>query len=204
MSGFNRPLEGFRLAEVRQGDTLQALALRELGDAAKWPLLIALNGLSPPYLTGDPALAGERVRLYGDLLVVPAAAAEVSAEAAPDLVFGVDAELRRGRLEAAEGDFALVSGRPNLRQALKHRLDTDLGELVFHPRYGCEVHRMKGQGGGATSAALAAAYVKGALLGDDRVSTVDRSTARILGDAIAADAVITPVAGVPVDLSVVV
>jgi predicted Zn-dependent protease len=44
-----RPLNGFRLVEIKYGDTLQELAARELGDANKWRDIIAINDLLPPY-----------------------------------------------------------------------------------------------------------------------------------------------------------
>ena len=67
-----KPLSGFRLVPTRRGDTLQDVAVRELGDAARWYDLAAINDLLPPFLTDDPQQAGPRVLLTGQDLKIPA------------------------------------------------------------------------------------------------------------------------------------
>lgn len=197
----DRILTGFRFVETRDGDTLQAIAARELGDASKWPDLVTINGLAHPYLTGDSELAGPTVRLYGQQIVVPAAFAQASSDAEPDTVFGVDLLLDRGQLSAEDGDLALVSGRANLRQALGHRIATPLRELLFHQLYGCNVHLVKGAGAGPTTGRLGARYVQDAVLSDDRISSASSVTAVVSGDSIAIAAVVQPISGTPLNLS---
>ncbi len=195
-----RRLAGSRLVEIRFGDTLQTIAARELGDASKWADLIAINDLVYPYLTGEPSEAGESVLLYGSLIVVPATVA-ASAETDPDAVFGTDIALTRGELTAVAGDLAVVSGRANLRQAIKHRLGTAWNELLFHLNYGLGVYRLMGTINGPTAGALAAEYVRGAMLSDPRIAAVPVSVAEVQGDRIAVTATINPVTGSPVSVS---
>lgn len=197
-----RLLSGYRFVEINHGDTLQVIAARELGDAARWSDLVAINRLTHPYITGDPALAGERVKLYGQLLIVPAAKVQVSAAVDPDRVFGVDLDLEDGVLKTdGAGDFKLIAGRANLRQAISHRIMTPLRELVFHLAYGCGVHRLKGAINGPTAGLLGARYVRDAMLEDPRVDAVLSTVADVAGDSITIEGRVQPVAGTAFDLS---
>ncbi len=195
-----RRLAGYRYVEIRQDDSLQAIAQRELGDASRWADIIAINDLLPPYLTGDVNQASANVRLFGEQLIVPAVAVQTSAASDPDRVFGVDIALTNGLLEAENGDFRLARGDANLRQALLHRVRTALGELLFHAKYGCNVHALIGRGNGPTVGVLGAEYVRGALLSDPRVDSVDAVTASIIGDVNEIEATVRPIAGTSIDI----
>lgn len=196
-----KSLDGYRFVEIEQGDTLQKIAARTMGDASLWTELIAINDLTPPYLTGDVEEAGPKVKLYGQMLVIPATKAEVFSSPDETLIFGTDILLNKGRLEASEsGDLALVSGVKNLGQALRHRVATPLGELLFHKLYGCGVHQMKGRGGTPGATTLAAQYVRSALLADPRAQAVVKPTASLVGDACPVSATVVTVTGANVDL----
>lgn len=189
-----RPVGGYRLVETEFGDTLQALALREMGDASRWPELIALNNLRPPYLSALPGIDG--VLQYGQTLRVPAAQTVVSAEASPEQVFGVDIALTgQGELTTEAGDLVLVAGVDNLSAALRHRLDTDAGELMFHPEYGSRVRRLIGQVNGPTTGILAASYASDAVAADPRVDRVVSQSATVSGDVVSVTVSAEPVTG---------
>lgn len=203
MSSFDRDLPGYRYAELQHGDTIQKVAYRELGEAGRWPELVWINNLVPPFITDDPTFSSSRVLLTGSLIVIPAAAAIVGASIDPDTVFDIDCRLRNGLLEDdGAGDFDLARGRENLKQQLIHRIITDKGELMFHPEYGCSIRRLLGVVNGPTAALLAAEYVKSALQSDNRVSSVNRAVARVDGDQIAVDAEIEPISGRQIDIQV--
>ncbi len=53
MNQFSRTLTGWRFVETLANDTMQGIAARELGDASRWVDLVNINGLTPPYLTGE-------------------------------------------------------------------------------------------------------------------------------------------------------
>ncbi|MGC1304608.1 MAG: hypothetical protein WA840_19740 [Caulobacteraceae bacterium] len=199
--GVNRALAGFRFVEIQQGDTLHTIAARELSDTTKWADLIAINGLSYPYITGDPTQANDAVRLYGQLLIVPAATAQVQATADPDRVYGVDLLLQNGQLTASNGDLALVGGVANLGQALMNRLATSLRELLFHLDYGNGARGLLGQVNGPTAILLAAQYVKSAVLQEARIQTVNSSVATAVGDQIQVAASVSPITGAPIALT---
>lgn len=176
-----------RRVETRRSDTLQKIAARELGNATRWYELVAINRLLPPYLTDDPVEAGERVLLTGSGLLVPDEGAPVQASRAADpaTTYGMDVALSDGLLmETEDGDFAVATGYDNLVQALKHRLDTDIGELVFHRDYGCGVRRLLGHGGTTATGRLAQALVRRAVASDPRVADARGVTATISGDVL--------------------
>jgi phage baseplate assembly protein W len=185
-TAFDRPLFGFRFVETLRGDTLQAVAARELGDASRWPELISYNSLIPPFLTDDPVLVVPGVLLTGAQLIVPAPVPAVSSTSDPDDALETDVQLvRRGEIATDGQDFVTVSRAANLKQALEHRLDTDLGELLFHAkRYGSDIRRFIGTANGPTRALLAARAAKRCVLQDPRVRRVDSAVASVDGDRI--------------------
>lgn len=198
-------LSGFRHVEIQQGDTLQAIAARELGDASLWVDLITINGLNYPYLTGDATAVLEAdpgtLKLYGESLIVPAGAAVTSSTDDPSRVFGVDVLLQAGRLVAGPtGDLALVAGRANLEQAIDNRIETPLGDLVWHQQYGCGIHKLKGRGGDVGAVTLSAKYVEAALVDDPRITQAE-ATAVLAGDAIDVTGKAQPVTGSAIDFT---
>ena len=195
MTTFDRPLYGFRFVSTRRGDTLQAIAARELGDAARWTDLIAYNSLVPPFITDDPAQATAGVILTGASILVPAPSPVVTSTTDPEAVFETDIALQGGRLTIANGDFGVVSGPANLAQALTNRIETEQGELIYHASYGSRVRRLVGAMNGPTASLLAAQYVRAAVIQDPRISKVVSATAQVSGDVIRAAATVQPVSG---------
>lgn len=195
-----KPLAGYRLADTRQGDSLERIALREIGDANRWRDLAQINNLVSPWLTDDPALAGPRVLLAGrDRLQVPATSAPRSGSSDAGDPFGADVALVQGRLAVdAGGDLAVVGSTANLSQALRHALRTDPGELVYHPQYGCMANRLLGKGAGPVNDQLAAFYVKRTLGADRRVASVASSEATVTGDAVEVVASVVTVLGMQI------
>lgn len=196
-----REIAGFRFAETHRGDTLPAIALRELGDGARWPELVAFNSLLPPFITDDPTQAKSGVILTGGLIRIPAATQASTVTQDGDAVFLADLQLQGGRLAADGGDFAVVSGLPNLKQALGNALDTERGELSFHPQYGSLLRRIIGTVNGPTAALLAGRYAKATILADDRIARVTDATATVVGDRVSVDVTAEPVVGRAVTIS---
>lgn len=201
MTQFDRDLTGFRFIDTHRGDSLQLIAARELGDAARWIDLVNLNNLLPPFITDDPAQAGPGVVLSGKQILAPAPTAAVTSTADPEAVFETDVQLDgSGTLMTDGNDFVTVSGRANLRQALKNRIETDLGELIYRPEYGCDVRRLVGIVNGPTAGLLGAQAVKSALRQDPRVDRVTSAKAAIAGDSVSVAAEVQAVAGQSVQI----
>lgn len=184
---FTKQAGSVRQADTYQGDTLQKIALREMGDANQWRDLATLNNLVSPYLTDNEAAAGPRVLLAGqDTILLPTGtAAQVGVSDSVD-VFGIDVALVNGRLAVGTGgDLLTVSGVENLKGALERRLDTRPGDLVFHKEYGSLAPTLIGKGGSQSAVQLAAAYVARALRSDPRIATADNVQATLTGDTVA-------------------
>lgn len=198
---FDTPLSGFTFELTRRGDTLQSIAARTLGDASKWTQLIYPNNLVYPYITDDSTVAGPGVLLTGAQILIPAPAAAASTTN-PDQVFGTDVALTNGMLGATStGDFAFVTGRANLRQALKNRIETQQGELAYHPRYGSVIKTLIGRMSTPAQQLLAASSAKGAVLADPRIASVDKAVATVNGDAVHVSVEAIPVVGQSVQVA---
>ncbi len=188
---------GIRRVSTDVGDTIQAIALRELGDTSRWTDLVAFNDLLPPYLTDSLALAGPRVLLAGQQdIKIPSSAPPANGVTDADDVFGTDLSLAGGRLSATPGgDLQTISGVPNLSQALANVLATPMQDLAYHPGYGCDVFKLIGLGESTTRNHLAAAFVARAIRGDKRISRVENAVGTIAGDVISVTATAVAVDG---------
>lgn len=201
MSDFERPVPSYRLVATHQGDDLQAVAHRELGNANRWPELVWLNALTSPYITDDPARVGPGVLLAGSFLKVPAPTGVYTDDAERGQVYERDCEMVGKMLQADEsGDLSVLAGADNLRQQLGHRINTPRGQARRHPEYGCLIWRLQGRANGPTAGMLGAEYVKSALKADYRVASVEYSRAEVLGDSIKIEARAVAVEGGVVDL----
>ncbi|SAK98618.1 hypothetical protein AWB80_07560 [Caballeronia pedi] len=199
---FDKPLSGFAFVETHHGDTLQRIAARALGDAALWWQLISPNGLVPPYITDDVSQAGSGVLLTGQPILVPAPSAAAQTTDSKE-VFGTDVALRNGLLQASEsGDFAFVTGVDNLKQAVKNRLETEQGDLIYHMSYGSILRSLIGTGATPAAELLAASSTKATLLQDPRIDSVTSAKATISGDTASVDVEVQPVMGQSVTVSV--
>jgi phage baseplate assembly protein W len=201
---FTKRLTGYRAVDILVGDTLQRIAMRELGDAAQWYDLVNLNALKPPYIVDDPALLGPGLKLSGqDTLLVPSVAPPATGVALAPSVFGTDCFLQGRQLIAdSSGDIATVAESSNLKQALEMALGTHPGDLVYHPQYGCQAYTLLGRGATPVVNQLAAAFVAKTINSDPRISRAQDTTATTVGDVLACSSTAVAVNGkrVPVGL----
>lgn len=203
MSDFDRESPKFRLVETWHGDDLQALAMRELGDANRWTEIVWLNALVYPYITDDPARVKDGVVLSGTWLRVPAPAGWQPTDASErGQVYERDMSVagRELQWDAAVGDFAVVTGLDNLRQQLSHRVATPRGQLIRHPEYGCLIYRLLGKKAGPTLNKLGAEYVRACLEADYRVRQVSQAESEMSGDAVRINAQAVAIEGGVVDV----
>ncbi len=204
MAEFDQQMPTYRLVETHHGDTLQNVAMRELGDEKRWIELVWLNKLHWPYITDDPAEKGEQVILSGNLIRVPAPAGVTPrSEEAPGQVYERDIKMVNRRLVLDEfGDLAVVAGVDNLSQQLRHRINTPTGQARLHPQYGCRIHELRGKINGPLAAQLARDYVRTAIKAEYRIARIVSVVASSEGDVIRAEAVGEAIAGDRVDLTV--
>lgn len=202
MSEFERELKSFRLEQTRFGETLQGVASRLMGDANRWPELVWINDLIPPFLTDDASLASEQVLLTGDFIRVPATTTSAVSETDFSQIFARDCGLYGKRLAAnADGDFAIASGVDNLSQQLRHGVNTPRGQQTRHPQYGCMVWSLFGKVNGPTAATLGAEYVRATVAADYRISKVLSAVADVSGDSVKVVVRAEAIAGGVIDLT---
>lgn len=201
-TSLTRPLYGYRFVDTLYGDSLQSIAAREMGDPSRWTDLIAYNGLVPPFITDDPALAGPGVIRTGQAILVPAPAPVINTTSDPNAVLGTDIQLgQRGELMTDGTDFMTVSGADNIEQALGCRIRTGLGDLLWHPGYGCDARRVVGAVNGPTKGLLTAQICKASVTQDPRVNRVTSASAVVAGDDINVTVVAETIAGRSVSTS---
>jgi hypothetical protein len=200
-----KTLVGFRFIQTKRGDTMQRLAARELGDASLWTSLVDLNRLQDPYLTDDPSQVTAYVRLTGSFLVAPAPSMQVNTRTDASLIFGTDMLLQTGLLsDDGNGDFALVTGVPNLVQALCDALKTAKKEILFHLSYGGGLKKYLGRKGTPALITLAEKIVQECLEADDRVQSVVQVQVSLQGNAMPVYAVVQPIVGSTISFNTVI
>lgn len=150
----------FREYVIKDGDTLQMIAQRTLGDASRGMELAVLNNLKYPFIVGLGEEIQEGVKTIGDTILIPA---EVEHDVPVDeikddiyaLAFGSDLLLTTDKTNLSfnhggelvtdiYGDLQTVSGIKCLYQDLVHRLITDVGTLPYHPDYGSRFMQIVG------------------------------------------------------------
>lgn len=204
MTDFTRDLTGFRFVQTLRGDTLQSIALRELGSAGDWAQLAWLNNLLPPYLTDDPGQPRAGVLVTGSTIRVPAPTAQVDASVSPNEVFLTDISLVNGQFQFNNGDVAIVSGRDNLKQAISNRITTDHGDLIHHGNYGANLGRLKGSLNGPSRSMVAASYVEEALGDENRIQAINSIKATSQGDRLNIVGEVIPITGAALETNTVV
>lgn len=189
---------GWRDAQIQVGDTLPAIALRELGNASRWIELVSLNALRSPYLVATQgekdARPGELLK-YGDTIRIPAVRRTFTAVSDPDSVYGADVALEKKRMVPENGDFVVVAGLANLRQAISHRISTSPGEILRHPQYGCHVREILGEKYTDAVQLLAQFFVMEAMEVEPRVSRVSQAEFSRTGDTIGLAVQVVPIDG---------
>ena len=191
---FDKPITGYKLVSTQYGDTLQKIALRELGDASQWPSLIAYNNLVYPWITDDPSLVGNGVIQTGNQILVPATVPEISNQTDPADLYFVDVGLNPdATIAIANGDLGTVSGASNLTQAWTNRLETDKGELIFHGEYGGLLRQLIGAANGPNAGLLAESYASADILADPRAKSIVSAEANISGSKITLTMSVQPI-----------
>jgi len=184
---FTKEIKGFREVDTRVGDTVQKISLRELSDTGRWYEIVNLNGLLPPYLTSDIRQVTDAVILSGSTIKIPSNNLSVSAETEVNDIFGTDIKLNRGRIEYENGDIKTISSISNLVQALRHKIITEPGELLFYPFFGCDIYSLIGNSSGPVNALVAKGFVGRTIKSDKRVNNINKASVVVEGDSIAVE-----------------
>lgn len=173
------------LTTLRVNETLFDVAARALGNYELWPDIATLNGLAPPYVG---AVTSVGIAGWGSQLVLPTPGTDVSAIGTlPDYsanFLGNDLYVGpiNGVMPPWTGDFQIIGGYANLSWALGRRLQTTLGNLKYHPSYGCRIPPEVGNIQSNTTIGHINAYGISAIKSDPRVSSVVAATSTLAGN----------------------
>lgn len=150
-----RVASGAASTVVLGGDNIRSIAIRTLGDAAQWKVLVILNALQAPYIS--PAGDGVTVLRPGDQILYPRSPGSPDALVAPTQQnqtgtqsaldrLGRDIKLVARGISAGiivydidkdqRGDIARIDRVDNLKQACTIKLATEQGELPTHEWFG--------------------------------------------------------------------
>lgn len=166
------------VASVQTGDSLMDIAARNLGNFEDWPVLASLNGLVPPF-TGPQQLGVTTIAGYGTTLLLPqnGSANYPAGYPLPSYtvnVLGIDiyyGPLNKDMLPW-NGDFLTISGYDNLSLSLGRRLQTTIGDLIYHVNFGSRIPPEVGAVQTQYEAQRIAIFGQSALLADPRVAKV--------------------------------
>jgi len=171
---------GLNVYHVQGGDSLQSIALRQMGDETLWWVIVEVNNI-----------ASNNDLVVGQSLYIPVATSAANAPKDQYIFtenpyrdpFGTDIKVDAdGNLVLSESnDFALISGPENVVQAVNLLVNTLVGSMIKQSTYG-----ILNQAGRAASP-MAARYTKlsltSALLADPRISYVNNLQVSLVADA---------------------
>lgn len=184
-----------KLATVRQGDSLMDLAARNLGDYTQWYSIAQINALIPPFVApaSSPGIAGQ-----GQQLFMPTGTSVTAIGDAPNYqinYLGVDIFYGplNGEMLPWTGDFQVIAGYRNLAFSLGRRLQTTLGDLIYHLDFGSRVPPEVGAIESPSELGLLKAFTESALRTDPRVNSIIAITVNALPNyAIAVSSTVLP------------
>jgi len=200
---------GFEERIVGQGDTIQSLAAKYMGDANDWILIAVANQLQSPYITNGAKLPG--TLQPGSKFIIPISdtasvpnvfsTGEVAlGKSQAEAYMGTDFELVRlangtygWQIDAAGGstDVHKVSGVNNLGQSFEGRMRTEQGTNILYPNLG--MPRMVGVKNFGEKLVDARYEVRRQLMSDSRVEQLAGIKFTVVGDAVDIDIDVVPV-----------
>jgi hypothetical protein len=200
--------EGFQERVIGEGDTVQQLAAKYMGDARDAPLIVIANKLKAPYISEAKL---PNVLTIGERVLIPqrSAASTVDTLSTGDPAtgssqaenqIGEDFELVKQAdgtwawaVDAAGGstDARKVSGIPNLAQALGARLRTTQGDNALYPKVG--LPNRIGSNGRRDDLVAIRYETRQQVLADSRVRSLSRYDFRVEQDRILIEIYLVPV-----------
>jgi len=190
---------------VTNFDTVFGIAQRLLGDQSRWKEIVVLNDLKAPYFSesGD----GISVLRPGDTVLFPSTSAIAGTGVSEDLSTADALAKRLGRdlkLSSFQsfggsedfdlsvnqrGDLDVISGIPNMKQAVRIKFGVEQGTLPTHPSFGIEVPI--GSKINVRSLIGFKLNAIGSLLQDNRISDVSELSFETSGNVVTVTAYLT-------------
>jgi len=159
---------------VKSGQTIESIAEDVLGDAGAWPQIVELNSMLGPDTMQDGAPLAPGAELWVPVTGDAGIATQFGGE-----LYGTDLLIDPNTgdlvpLGTDPTDLALVRGRRNLEQAIRHRLITHQGDNAVFPGFGLPVQ--VGDQNAARLVGYLASHLRTQMLADPRVDTVRKIT----------------------------
>lgn len=166
---------------VTFGDTLQSISKRFTGTEDNWQFIAQINGLDRQQNleAGDEIVIpilnafGTEDALLDDYIITETPDQELPSGRDVNLGTDILVDEVRGIVLNEDGQVSTVSGLENVKQALNHRLRTELGSLIEHSdTYG--LPNIIGAPGVGLSVSYVRMSIANTLINDPRVSRVVR------------------------------
>jgi len=109
-------------------------------------------------------------------------------------ILGTDIKLTDGDIQFDfNQDFKTVSGKSNLAQALKNRLNTFLGELTYYPNYGSRLLLMLGERNTILTQNEGKGYIFESIINEPRIIDITEVQLEISFDTLTASCTVIPI-----------
>lgn len=204
----NKNYTGFTERVVGQGDTIQSLAAKHLGNARDWIDLVIANRLVAPYVTNGVKIPNTVT--VGDKIIVPITQSSKppnvfttgdseAGESQAESFLGTDYELTKDgdrwgwEIDVAHGsvDAKMVSGIDCLGQGLASRLRTTKNENILYPDVG--IPRITGKTLVGDDTIETRFWVRNQLLSDPRIEKITNFSFEIINDALIMKVTVQPI-----------
>lgn len=180
----SQPITQVQLGTLLQGQSLMDFASKNIGDYEQWTAVISANNLQPPFVSQTPAVneasPGQQLFLptgQQNYSILPQQVSYTLNFLGTDIYYGSPQDDL-----VWSGDFQLITGYPNLQQALLRRLQTPIGSLIYHPTYGSRIPDELGNIISLHTSGHLNDYAESAVLADPRVHSLTESVALYNGD----------------------
>ncbi len=176
---------GLKQYTVKGADTLQSIALSQLGDITLWPNITYVN----------KRILGNSDLVSGSVIFIPvqeAAGGSPNNENKPGYIisedtqrdpYGADLLLDAdGNLILTAGNATLVAGVENIKQAINMRLNTETGSMITQSAYG--IIAQAGFAGTSMAVKYMEMSIRRVIMQDPRVHAVESLTVEFDSDVI--------------------
>lgn len=168
---------GYKTYTVGGDDTLQRIALNEMGNESLWPFIALANSI----------VSNEELEPNSTILIPISTVGQISNDqyiVSSNVSYdplGTDLALdSNGNILLGGNDLVTISGIPNLLQAINTRLQTEQGQMIKETTFG--ILTQVGNPGVGLSNSYAQMAIKASLIQDPRISQVENVNVLIQGD----------------------
>lgn len=173
------PVQGSTSYMVRQGDTLENVARRFLGNPEAWTQIARFNDINLSTVTADTTLAswtGRTIQIPIDTRSQPVGRDPAVLDAPIGVrALGTNWPLTltsRTRLDGQGVELTTLDPVSTVLQGLSLRLETVLGSMPDTPSFGSYLPALIGRNFGEITLQMLEAHIRATLLADPRVSDV--------------------------------